>query len=116
MRPGVLIRRRGAAVVLLAAEAVAIVLAAPAILGSPGSALQHDPIDPNRAAAAELALLPGVGPSLAGAIVADRDASGPFRSVGDLDRVRGIGPATLARVAPFVAIRAAATRSDYASR
>ena len=47
----------------------------------------------NRASAQELQQLPGVGPVLAERIVADRDANGPFASVGDLDRVPGVGAA-----------------------
>ena len=39
--------------------------------------------------------LPGVGPATAAAIVAERERNGPFASVDELDRVRGIGPAKL---------------------
>lgn len=52
----------------------------------------------NTATAAELELLPGIGPALAGRIVEDRGANGPFKSVDDLDRVQGIGPKTLERI------------------
>ena len=52
----------------------------------------------NQAAVPELEGLPGVGPKLAARIVAGR----PFRSVRDLDRVRGIGGATLSRLTPLV--------------
>lgn len=58
------------------------------------------PIDVNAASAEELQRLPGVGPVMAGAIVAGR----PFRSVADLDRVRGIGPKTLDKLRPFVVV------------
>lgn len=54
-------------------------------------------IDPNRASEAELDRLPGVGPGVASSIVEAR-ASGGFHSPEDLLRVRGIGPATLARI------------------
>jgi competence protein ComEA len=47
-------------------------------------------------------LLPGVGPALAERIVVDRQQNGPFAKVTDLDRVRGIGPAMLERLTPFV--------------
>jgi competence protein ComEA len=40
--------------------------------------------------------LDGVGETLARRIVADREAHGPFRSIGDVERVPGVGPATLA--------------------
>lgn len=55
-------------------------------------------INLNRASAAELQGLPGVGPVLAERIVADREAQGPYASVDDLDRVSGIGPAILANL------------------
>ena len=48
-------------------------------------------IDLNRATAAELDALPGVGPSTAETIVADREANGPFRTVEDLKRVSASG-------------------------
>lgn len=48
-------------------------------------------VDLNRATAAELDALPGVGPSTAQKIVDDRAANGPFRKVEDLMRVSGIG-------------------------
>lgn len=50
-------------------------------------------VDLNTASVAELDTLPGVGPSTAQKIVADRAANGPFRGVEDLMRVPGIGPA-----------------------
>ncbi len=62
-------------------------------------------LDPNRATAAELALLPRIGPRLADNIVRHR---GPcptrpaFCDLADLDGVRGIGPATLAAISPFL--------------
>ncbi|SFR55356.1 competence protein ComEA [Marinobacter daqiaonensis] len=49
----------------------------------------------NTATAAELAVLDGIGESKALAIVADRNANGPFESEDDLTRVRGIGDATV---------------------
>ena len=56
-------------------------------------------VDPNRADAAELASLPGIGPALAQRIVEER-ARGPYKSVDDLLRVNGIGEKTLAKLRP----------------
>jgi competence ComEA-like helix-hairpin-helix protein len=56
----------------------------------------------NRATAVELERLPGIGPSLARRIVADREARGPFATVGAMDRVPGIGPALVARLGGLV--------------
>lgn len=55
-------------------------------------------IDINSADAAELALLPGIGPALAERIIEDRERRGPFKRVEDLDRVKGIGPRIVERV------------------
>ncbi len=49
-------------------------------------------VDLNSADAAALDALPGVGPSTAAKIVADREQNGPFKSADDLMRVPGIGP------------------------
>jgi competence protein ComEA len=59
-------------------------------------------IDPDRATAGELARLPRVGQGLAKAIVADREARGPFGSLEALDRVPGIGPGLLAAISSHV--------------
>lgn len=60
------------------------------------------PIDVNTASAEALEAIPGIGPSLSAAILADRHHNGPFTRVEDLDRVRGIGPATVEKLRPFV--------------
>ena len=51
-------------------------------------------IDINTASEAELDKLPGVGPAKAKAIVEDRQKNGPFKSVDDVKRVKGIGDKT----------------------
>jgi competence protein ComEA len=62
-------------------------------------------LDPNRASAAELDRLPGVGPALAGRIVAEREAGGDFATVAGLTRVSGVGPATLEKLRHHLEIR-----------
>jgi competence protein ComEA len=52
-------------------------------------------IDPNTAPPEQLRRLPRATAALAARIVEDRERNGPFRSIQDLDRVQGIGPATL---------------------
>lgn len=65
----------------------------------------HRAIDINRATAEELQQLPGIGPVLAGRIIAHRDRHGPFRSVEDLLAVTGIGPKLLEQLHPYVLVR-----------
>lgn len=92
--------------------AAALAVAACALLSSGGAVtrtccavipvpLSARLVDVNVAGAEELALLPGIGPSIAGRIVTDRGERGPFASVDELRRVKGIGSATLERVRPF---------------
>lgn len=50
-------------------------------------------LDVNRADAVALTALPGVGESMAQAIVEERERNGPFFYPEDLCAVRGIGPA-----------------------
>jgi competence ComEA-like helix-hairpin-helix protein len=66
------------------------------VLTVPASALAPAVLDLNVATVDQLALLPGVGPSRARAIAEDRRRRGPFRSVDDVARVKGIGPRVLA--------------------
>ena len=61
--------------------------------GVSGSAGAGGKVDLNTATAEQLDALPGVGPATAAKIVSDRTANGPFKSVDDLMRVSGIGPA-----------------------
>lgn len=72
-------------------------------------------IDINRAGVAEMQLLPGIGEALAQRIVDDRDRHGPFPSVDGLARIHGIGPRTVAQVAPFAYAgeAAASSREDF---
>jgi hypothetical protein len=60
------------------------------------------PLDLDRATVEEIDRLPRVGPALARRIVASRDSAGPFGSLQGLERVKGIGAATLKQLAPLV--------------
>ena len=61
-------------------------------------------IDLNTATQAQLESLPLVGPSMAKRIIEYRAANGPFKSVADLDKVKGIGEKTLAKLMPLVTV------------
>lgn len=59
------------------------------------------PLDPNVAWAQDLAVIPGIGPARATAIVSAREER-PFRSLRDLERARGVGAHTRARMRGWV--------------
>lgn len=61
-------------------------------------------VDLNRADAAALEVLPGIGPTIAGRIIEYRTAHGLFRSVDQLDEVSGIGAETLAELRHLVTV------------
>lgn len=59
-------------------------------------------VDPNRSPESELNRLPGVGAAVATALVESREEEGGFLTPEDLLRVRGIGPATLEKIRPYL--------------
>lgn len=61
-------------------------------------------IDLNSATAEQLQTLPGIGPVIASRIIAYREYEGPFRTVGELVNVNGIGEKTLEEIWDFVTI------------
>jgi competence protein ComEA len=64
----------------------------------PALSFAGTPVNINQADAATIAKsLDGIGQSKADAIVAWRNANGPFKSADDLTQVKGIGKATLER-------------------
>lgn len=75
---------------------------ATAVVGPVSSGAPAGPIDLNGATVDLLDTLPGVGPATAAAIVAYRTDHGPFASVDDLAKVRGIGPAKLEAIRSMV--------------
>lgn len=74
------------------------------ILRLPETEYQYK-LNVNQATWVEWALLDGIGEILGKRIVADREKNGPFRSVEDVTRVRGIGPKTMAKMRPWLEVR-----------
>ena len=79
--------------------------AAPSSGGVSGSGVSSGgPVNLNRAGAAELETLPGIGPVLAAAILRYRQDNGPFQTIDALENVPGIGPKTLQNLRPLITI------------
>jgi len=72
--------------------------------GPSGTPTPDAPVALNSATQAQLEALPGIGPSLAQAIIAERDREGGFHSVEDLRRVRGIGDVRFAQLRELVTL------------
>lgn len=68
------------------------------------------PLDVNAADRTELLQIPGVGPSLADAILTHRTTFGPFQSLDELDGVPGIGGKTLDKLRPWLTVDAKVER------
>ena len=64
----------------------------------PTLSLPSGSVKVNMATEAELQTLHGIGPALSAAIVAERDANGPFFFPEDLINVKGIGVAKAAKI------------------
>ncbi|WP_151529128.1 MULTISPECIES: ComEA family DNA-binding protein [Corynebacterium] len=84
-------------------EDLPIAGAAPLNPAAPGAA-PGGKVALNSADSAALETLPGVGAATAAAIIAHREASGPFESVDQLLEVKGIGPAKFEAIKDLVTL------------
>ena len=80
-----------------------VLLAALLISGAAAAALNL-----NTATKDELVALPGIGPAKAQAIVDYRNQHGPFKSVDEIRKVKGIGEKLFLQIKPEIAIGAPA--------
>jgi len=75
------------------------------VLGPIQKQILSIPININTAPLEELDALPGIGPHTAQAIIDFRGRFGPFQSLEDLMKVRGIGPKKLATLRPHIILQ-----------
>lgn len=61
-------------------------------------------IDINSASKNQLEQLPGIGPKIAERISTYRKDNGPFKTIDDLLKVKGIGPKMLEKMRPLISL------------
>ena len=86
--------------VLAGALGAPIASAAPDAKPAPSPAV----VNVNTATAEELTALPGIGEKRAQAILEIRKEKGGFKSVDELTEVKGIGPANLEKLRPYLRV------------
>lgn len=64
----------------------------------------QDLININTATAAELDVLPGIGPTIAQRIVDYREENGPFDAIEDIMKVSGVGPSTFDQIKDLITV------------
>jgi len=79
-------------------------VATPIVSEAPAKSIAK--VNLNRASVDELQTLPGVGPVLAQRMVAWRKAHGRYRTVEELQEVKGIGKKRMEQLRPLVTVKA----------
>jgi len=83
---------------------IALCLAAAALVTTAEPADSAGVVNVNTASAAQLQLLPRIGPALAERILAFRETNGPFKSPDELVAVKGIGERSLEQLRPYLTV------------
>lgn len=90
----------------------ALALTAAPVFAAEAPATAKGVVNINSADAAQLALLPRVGPAVAERILEHRKSAGPFKTLEDLLLVRGIGEKTFALMKPYLTLSGQTTLSQ----
>lgn len=95
------------------AVAVALVFIASPVLAQRGTkppvaatAASTEVVNLNTATAAQIALLPGIGPKTADLVVQYRQKNGPFKKIEEIMNVRGIGEKSFLRIKDRLSVAA----------
>jgi competence protein ComEA len=76
----------------------------PAQVPPPAATSQVELVNINTASAAELAMLPGIGPKTAELIVQYRQKAGAFKKIEEIMNVRGVGEKSFLRIRALIAV------------
>lgn len=77
-------------------------LAAKTAAETQAATVAAEKIDINTADEAKLITLPGIGEKTAAAITSFRKENGNFKSLDELEQIKGIGPKKLAKLRPYL--------------
>ncbi len=97
------------AIILLVLCTALPTMAGKAVEKSGYKAVLQGTVNINTADAAQLTMLPGIGPKAAESIVAFRGTAGSFTSIDDLVKVKGIGPKRLEKLRPYLSLKGQTT-------
>jgi len=86
-------------------------ISTPQPLEGPRANELNDKLDPNTATLSDLSALPNLGPAMARRVIEDREQfqkthphEPAYKAIDDLQRIKGIGPATLENLRPHLRI------------
>lgn len=69
-----------------------------------GSLSAQEKVDVNKATFAQLEKIPGIGPDMAKKIIDQRKELGSYKNVDQILQIKGIGPKTIEKIAPYLTI------------
>jgi len=104
----------GAALLVALVAVLAAARAQPLEVTTPAASEAPYRVDVNRADWPRLSLVPGLGGVLARRIVDYRRSHGPYRSLEDLEGVKGIGNIRLEALRPYLSLTASGDRKGKA--
>jgi competence protein ComEA len=95
-------RRLGMKKCTVLAGAILVVMLCGGMAFAQAKEVGQGKLNVNTATLEEFQLLPGIGESMAKNIIAYRTANGSFKSVNDMEKIKGIGKKKLAKLRPYL--------------